>query len=84
MVGGGESVYDTRDLTAGFAKHQNLGLRRGSVPRRPILIPRPDMKTRGKMPPWSFDEIFNFFSLLQAFASENSGPGKRGHISLAP
>ena len=34
--------------TAGFAKDDNLGLRRGSVCRCPISIPRPDLKTGQK------------------------------------
>ena len=68
--------------TAGFAKDDNLDLGRGLVTRCPISIPRPAMKTRRKTPPGSFDKIFKkkFFLLLEASASGNCGPEKKGGI----
>ena len=51
-----QDVIRAVSITAGFAKDDNLGLCKGSVRWCPILIPRPDMKTRQKMASGSFDE----------------------------
>jgi len=70
----------------------NLEERCGSVPRCPISITRPDMKTRQKMASGSFNEILkkiilNFFTRLgpaNGQGGENNGMERKGGISHLP